>query len=1059
MIYKSKLYLSIIKILLLSIFVVILVPIVVSDTANGQNKIHPDLMGQMTDLSFNHTEEKIRVIVILNEQYNPPQLQSTQSFLDKKQDNKEVVQSMKMQVYGSQSRILDSLEDKQKIGKVKQIRPLWIVNAIGLEATPEVIEELSRREDVAEIIPDFMVHLVEEPAIQGEAGILSGTPAWGVENINATDVWEMGFNGTGINVSIVDTGINYSHPDLQANYKLGYDFVNDDPDPMDDDGHGTHVAGTISGTGVGGYQTGVAPGANLFAVKVLGSNGYGNYSDIIEGVGWSVANGADIVSLSIGGPHDSSMTAMIDNTIAAGVLPVIAAGNDGKNGSSTIACPGDELNALTVGATDNNDIIADFSSRGPVNGYIKPDVVAPGVNIYSTSISGGYLIMGGTSMATPHVSGAAALILQAYPDMSPLEVKQLLESTAVDLGTSGKDNTYGSGRIDVLKAIMAPPPNISNITIYPNPTNINATLNATISHNINNISYVGFYIDDDIANVSAMSAKDGSFNSTIENVTGLINITTLHDGEHNVTFQAQNSNNYWNNQTSEVFTVDKTPPTITLNSPQNESHIKSNIIINLSIEDVLSAISEVKYNYNGTNVSLSDPYDIDISNWPEVSTTVHVWSYDQAGNVKQSSFNFIIDNTTPIITSVMHNATVLLNTGDVLWVNLTGSGGNESYFTIEDTSINQPLDNITSGYFSINYTIPAGLEIKDKVLTCYLIDKAGNINSSEADGNISIDSLAPLLTITSPTTLTTTSSSVNISGITETGASVTINVIATDNINGIFSKIVALDLGLNNFIINSEDAASNINSTSLNITRTNEVSSTSSSGGGGGGGSSGEERKNILYEKSERINIFRGDNVIYSFEGIPIINVNFTSKVNAGWIKSTIEVLKNTSTLVKTPSPLSVYQNVNIWIGLYGWANEQSIADALISFKVPIEWIKSNNIEEGSIRLYRYHNNTWNPLPTTRVNQDEINIYYNSPTPGFSPFAITGKSKPPLQVKHVPIPTPVIIENNSATSDNQVLEIESQTLEGNIIFWVLVIIIILSIVAAGYYYIEKMKLG
>ncbi|MBE0523525.1 MAG: S8 family serine peptidase [Methanosarcinales archaeon] len=1033
---------------------IILVPIVVSDAANGQNKIHPDLMGHMTDLSFNHTEEKIRVIVMLNEQYNPPQFQSTQSFLDKKQDHKEVVQSMKMQVHDSQSRILDSLEDKKKNGKVKQVRTLWLVNAIVLEATPEVIEELSRREDVAEIIPDFVVHLVEEPSIQGEAGILSGTPVWGVEKINATDVWDMGFNGTGINVSIIDTGINYSHPDLQANYKLGYDFVNNDQDPMDDEGHGTHVAGTVSGTGVEGYKTGVAPGANLFAAKVLDSDGDGNYSDIIEGVGWSVANGADVVSLSFGGPHESSMTAMVNNTIAAGVLPVIAAGNDGRNGSSTIMCPGDEINATTVGATDSNDNNASFSSIGPVNlsseTYIKPDVVAPGLKILSTSWLGGYINKSGTSMATPHVSGAAALILQAYPDMSPLEVKQLLEYTAVDLGTSGKDNYYGSGRIDVLEAIMAPLPLISNITIYPNTTNINSTINATISHYIHNISYAGFYIDDDMANVSAMSAKDGSFNSTIENVTGLINITTLQDGEHNVTFQAQHSKNYWNNQTSEVFTVDKTPPTIILNTPLN----KSNIIINLSIEDVVSGINNVIYNYNGTNVSLFYPYDIDISNWPEGLTTVHVWSYDKAGNVNHSSFNLSIDNTPLIIISVMHNGTGILNSDDVLWVNLTEIGGNESYFTIEDTSINQSLDKISSGYFSTNYTIPAGLEIKDKVLTCYLSDEAGNTISSEADGNISIDSLAPRINLVSPAN----NSFIRSGTIIDLTISDVFLANGTYNYNGTNMALLSpfeIDTtgwneGAYNLTIWANDTKNNSSTKTYHFTIDDSKPSAGSSGGGGGGGSSGEERNNILVEKSERINIFLGDHVSYSFEDISILYVNFTSKTSVGWIKSTIEVLKSTSTQVNTPAPLNVYKNVNIWVGLFDWANEQTIANASISFKVPIEWIKSNNIDEGSIKLYRYNNNTWNPLPTTRVNQDEINFYYNSPTPGFSPFAITGKSKPTLLVKQVPIPAPAIIENNSAPSNKQVRQIESQNHEGNVILWILVIIIILSIAAAGF---------
>ncbi len=184
----------------------------------------------------------------------------------------------------------------------------------------------------------------------------------------------------------------------------------------------------------------------------------GYASNVILAFEWAVNNNARVISYSCGGlRHYSPYTIAIDNVVAAGVIPVIAAGNSGMS-SYTIECPGDEINSTTVGATDSSDTIADFSSRGPVdlNGqkYIKPDVSAPGVDIESTYPGGSYEVASGTSMATPHVSGTVALMLEKKPALKPSEIKQILESTAVGLGAAGKDADYGSGRINAYEAVF-----------------------------------------------------------------------------------------------------------------------------------------------------------------------------------------------------------------------------------------------------------------------------------------------------------------------------------------------------------------------------------------------------------------------------------------------------------------------------------------------------------------------------------------------------------------------------------------------------------------------------
>jgi len=231
---------------------------------------------------------------------------------------------------------------------------------------------------------------------------------------------------------------------------------------MDSHGHGTHCSGSVLGNGDAGSQTGMAPDATLCANRVYHHCSLTEYEDQMwdhwqDAVTW----GLDLISISSGltqawGPRNSTWRTNAQNTIAGGVVLAIAFGNEDTTDYRT---PGCIPEVITVGATDSSDVIAYFSSIGPVTEFggsiIKPDVTAPGVDIKSTDFSGdtAYSSKDGTSMATPHVAGAVALILDAAPSMTHAQVKQLLEDTAVDLGDTGKDNTYGSGRIDVLAAL------------------------------------------------------------------------------------------------------------------------------------------------------------------------------------------------------------------------------------------------------------------------------------------------------------------------------------------------------------------------------------------------------------------------------------------------------------------------------------------------------------------------------------------------------------------------------------------------------------------------------
>jgi serine protease AprX len=321
------------------------------------------------------------------------------------------------------------------------------IDAFSAKIPAAKISRLSGMPEVEKIYYDQIMSLPPQPS---EISILDTNSR---QTIGATYVWNtFGYTGTGIKVSIIDTGINYNHPDLGGGFGHGkkvadgYDFVNNDAYPMDDNGHGTHVAGIVAANG---SIKGVAPGATLFAVKVLDSTGSGSTSNIIAGIDWSIAHGANVISMSFGGstqPNDEFAdveTIVSDAAVEKGVVVVVAAGNEGP-GTDTIAVPGSAKKVITVGASDSagtetisDDTIPSFSSRGPsAFGRLDPEVVAPGVNINSTSYTGSYTIMSGTSMATPMVSGSAALLLQKNPAFTPAQVRSILMHTASNLTTS-----------------------------------------------------------------------------------------------------------------------------------------------------------------------------------------------------------------------------------------------------------------------------------------------------------------------------------------------------------------------------------------------------------------------------------------------------------------------------------------------------------------------------------------------------------------------------------------------------------------------------------------------
>ncbi|MFE6283647.1 S8 family serine peptidase [Streptomyces sp. NPDC057877] len=296
-------------------------------------------------------------------------------------------------------------------------------------------------------------------------GRVSAAMAESNAQIGTAAAWQAGLTGKGVTVAVLDTGVDAGHPDLAGRITAAESFVEGE-EVADRNGHGTHVAATVGGSGAasGGAEKGVAPGAALAVGKVLSDQGSGSESQIIAGMEWAARDvGADIVSMSLGSPEPSDgtdpMARAVDTlTAETGALFVVAAGNTGA--PSSIGSPGAADSALTVGAVDAADRAAYFTSGGPRHGdnALKPDLSAPGVNILAarsrlTDGEGDYTSMSGTSMATPHIAGVAALLAERHPDWTGAQLKDALMSTSEPLDASAYE--LGAGRVSVPDAVNA----------------------------------------------------------------------------------------------------------------------------------------------------------------------------------------------------------------------------------------------------------------------------------------------------------------------------------------------------------------------------------------------------------------------------------------------------------------------------------------------------------------------------------------------------------------------------------------------------------------------------
>lgn len=338
-------------------------------------------------------------------------------------------------------------------------RTFHLINAISAVLPDEEIEKLKKDKKVAYIEENAIFRSAEDPPPDQEY-----TNSWGVSHIGAAEAHTSVNKGTGVKIAVIDTGIDYTHEDLGNcteeqflggtcdKIPGGYDFVFDDNDPFDDNfmSHGTHVAGIIAAEENGIGVIGVAPEAELYALKVLDGGGFGLESWIIAAIEWAVDNQMDIVNLSLEGPHTEGLQIACDNAYmnGTGVLLVAAGGN---THGGNVAYPAAYDSVIAVTATDPYDLSADFSPVGS-----ELELAAPGVAILSTvtQVNGTYSLLNGTSQAAPHVAGTAALLLLSNTEdlngdqiLNNEDVRLKLQTTAIDLGDPGFDDIYGFGLV------------------------------------------------------------------------------------------------------------------------------------------------------------------------------------------------------------------------------------------------------------------------------------------------------------------------------------------------------------------------------------------------------------------------------------------------------------------------------------------------------------------------------------------------------------------------------------------------------------------------------------
>lgn len=467
---------------------------------NGQVHTNKEKVTNRLAKKFND-DKKVTFIIKFKDKANPEnasekavsKLRSAKASTNKVELVKRtaVLEELKDTSQASQQNVLKYLEQEADKGNAEDIQSFHIVNGLAVTATKEVADKVGEFAEVEKVLPNEKRHLHETAVNKTKAQTSELKHVeWNIGQIGAPAVWEKGFDGKGIVVASIDSGVDWDHPALKDKYrgyneetgKVNHEFnwfdaVGGETTPYDDDGHGTHVTGTMVGSEPdGSNQIGAAPGAKWIAVKAFDKLGVATDADLLEAAQWILSPidskgnerpdlAPDIVNNSWGGGKglDEWYRDVVKAWSAAGIFPEFSAGNtsfSNTGGPGSIEVPANYPESFATGATDERNELAGFSLLGPSPyGEIKPDITAPGVDIRSSAPGGGYKRFDGTSMAGPAVSGVVALLYQAAPSLSVNQLKDILRDTAIPLVDEEypeyPNNGYGSGLVNAPAAVAA----------------------------------------------------------------------------------------------------------------------------------------------------------------------------------------------------------------------------------------------------------------------------------------------------------------------------------------------------------------------------------------------------------------------------------------------------------------------------------------------------------------------------------------------------------------------------------------------------------------------------
>ena len=485
-------------------------------------------------------------------------------------------------------------------GKQIEVPDLTLIYLLKVPKESNIIQAIATLKNLEEIEYAEPNHICKAFLTPNDTFFSSsGNYQWGTKKISAEACWNISTGEAPVVVGVIDTGVAYTHEDLSGKVILGKDYVNNDNDPYDDNGHGTHLAGIIGAvTNNNKGIAGINWGAKILAVKALDNYGYGTATNVADGIAYAVSNAAKVINMSFGFyENNETIKSVIMDAYSAGCILVAAAGNENTSSRAYPAAYDDYV--IAVAATDQNDIRSDWGTSQGVrvasNYGTWVDVCAPGSGILSTYPPNSYYNMNGTSMAAPHVSGIAALILSITPSFSQDDVRHQIENSCDNIDSLNPQFTglLGRGRVNAARALGLP---IAKIT---SPSNLNyITGSQNIQGTSTSISFLNYQ-------VQLGSGTSPEIFETLFESTGQVNSGNLYefnslgksDGLYTIKLVCHSSNGL-TSEASVVVHIDNTTPEATISSPENNADEKGIITIKGTASDANLNYYTLSYSYN-----------------------------------------------------------------------------------------------------------------------------------------------------------------------------------------------------------------------------------------------------------------------------------------------------------------------------------------------------------------------------------------------------------------------------------------------------------------------------